>query len=230
VLSFCSSMAMESHLVKRRKVWRRILSGSLCIVLVVAIPGVIWLCTFGESFFSLTQRVPAEVLVVEGWIGPEGLRAAAAEFKAGGYRNIVATGGQMAEGQDRSTYAEMAGQELLRLGIPRDKIIAAPIGQIERERTYKSAVAAWQALQEKGIHPEALNVFTLGPHARRSRLVYAKIYRPGTQVGVIAFVPASYEVEPWWRSGARTKCMLKEVVGYPFEILLNSGRGAGSPG
>jgi DUF218 domain len=191
---------------------------------VLLVTGATWLCIFGESFFSLTHRVPAEVLIVEGWIGNDGVRAAAAEFKSGGYQNIVATGGRLEEGQDRSSYAELAAQELIRSGVPNDKIIVAPTGETEHERSFKAAAATWRALQQRNIHPAAINVLTLGPHARRSRLVYEKVYEPVTQVGAIAWSPASYQVEPWWRSAGRTRCFLKEIVGYPFEVLLNSGR------
>jgi hypothetical protein len=188
------------------------------------------LCIFGESFFSFTRRLPAEVLVVEGWIGNEGARAAAAEFGSGGYQYIVAIGGQPKDGPDRSSYAELAAQELIRSGVPDDKIIIAPTGETEHERSFKSAAATWRALQQRGIHPAAINVLTLGPHARRSRLVYAKVYAPATQVGAIAWAPAYYRVEPWWRSGGRARCFFKEIIGYPFEVLLNSGRLSNSPG
>jgi hypothetical protein len=214
--------------VQRAAKWSPALLGAFAMVVVLAF-SMIWLCIYGESFFSLTRRLPAEVLVVEGWIGDEGVRAAAAEFERGGYRYIVATGAQVPERRDPANYAEIAEQELIRLGIPQDKIIIAPIREVEHRRTFKFAVAAWLALQKRGIHPEAINVLTLGPHARRSRLVYAKVWAPDAQVGVIAWEPPYYQTEPWWRSIGRTKCFLKEIVGYPFEVLLNSGRGSSSP-
>jgi uncharacterized SAM-binding protein YcdF (DUF218 family) len=219
------SRSRNSLLVNLRTIRWRILAGLFCILL-SAVPGVIWLWRSGESYFSLTRRLPGEVLVVEGWIGNEGIRAAAREFEEGVYKYIVVTGGliEVGHGRESPNYAEIAEQELLRAGVPEDRILVAPTGKIERQRTYESALAAWQALRNKDLHPKILNVFTLGPHARRSRLVYAKVYQPETRVGIIAFVPPSYTSEPWWRSRARTKCFLKEIVGYPFEVLLNSGR------
>jgi DUF218 domain len=205
----------------------RILAYSLSIAVLL---GAGWLCIYGESFFSLTRRVQPEVLVVEGWIGDEGLLAAAEEFMRSDYKYVVVTGGQRDGRQSSSNYAETAARELTRSGIPEDKIVIAKTEEIERERTFKSAAAAWRALQNKGIHPEKINVLTLGPHARRSGLVYAKVFAPTTQVGVIAWVPAEYGSTPWWRSTSRTKCLLKEIVGYPFELLLNSGRISDSPG
>jgi hypothetical protein len=50
-------------LLKRRTVWCPTFLGSFCTVAVQAIP-ISWWCRFGESFFSATERLPAEVLVV----------------------------------------------------------------------------------------------------------------------------------------------------------------------
>ena len=45
----------------------------------------------------------------------------------------------------------------------------------------------------KGASPKTIDVLTLGPHARRTRLVYAKVLAPTAQVGVVAWVPSDYE-------------------------------------
>jgi hypothetical protein len=224
----CHQRPMKRSGVQCPANWFPTLLGAFPIIVLLVFPG-IWLCIYGESFFSLTHRLPAEVLVVEGWIANDGLRNAAVEFERGAYQYIVTTGGQTEDRRSPSNFADIAGQELIRLGVPKDRIIIAPTGEAEYERTFKSAVAAWRALQLKGIHPKALNVFTLSVHARRSRFVYAKVYAPATQVGVIAWTPSDYEAAPWWRSSRRTKCFFKEIVKYPFEFLLNSGRTSNSP-
>jgi hypothetical protein len=210
--------------------WRVLVRLSLVCIIPAAL-GMIWLYSWAETFFSLTRRVSADVLIVEGWIGDDGIQAAADEFKQGAYKYVVATGGLTtdATAHEGLTYAEMARRELVRSGIPESQIIVAATRQIERARTFNSAAAAWRALQSRGVHPAAINVLTLGPHARRTCLVYEKVYAPGIMIGIIAFVPSWYHSEPWWRSGTRTKCLLKETVGYPFELLLNSGRFSNSP-
>lgn len=224
-------MVMSSRWNTRGGVAWRVLAGLFLVFITLAIPAVIWLCSWGESFFSLTRRVSADVLVVEGWIGSDGIRAAAEEFKTGAYKYVVATGGLSIDAMagEGLTYAEMARRELIRSGVPENQILVTAPAEIERERTFNSAVAAWRALQSRGIYPTAINVLTLGPHARRTRLVYEKVYAPAVAVGVIAFVPSWYHSEPWWLSNTRTKCLLKETVGYPFELLLNSGRLSNSP-
>ncbi len=203
--------------------------GSFCLVGFLAMP-VVWWWSCAESFLSLTSRLPAEVLVVEGWIGYAGIRAAAAEFEERGYQYVVVTGGLPEEGwvERRLSYAEMAERELIRSGVAQEKIIAAPVEDIQRQRTYQSAVAVWKALQARNAQPKALNVFTLGPHARRSFAVFTKVFWPTTNVGVVSWVPSGYWAAPWWRSSARAKELLTETPAYLYEELLNSGRGSNS--
>jgi uncharacterized SAM-binding protein YcdF (DUF218 family) len=164
--------------------------------------------------------LPAKVLVVEGWIDRDGIRAARTEFDQYGYQYIVTTG--------LSNHAEMAAGELIRLGVPTEKIVVACATETEINRTYESAVAAWRVLEAKGIHSKALNVFTWGPHARRSRLVFAKV--TGMAVGVVSWTPSGGEAVPWWRSSDRAKELLTETAGYVYEVLLNSGRRFNSRG
>jgi uncharacterized SAM-binding protein YcdF (DUF218 family) len=122
------------------------------------------------------------------------------------------------------SFAEGAEHELIRDGIARDRIIVATAKGLGRQRTYESAVAVRRVLQERGIEPKAINVFTMGSHAKRSRLVFAKVFGPKTQVGVISWTPARYVTIPWWRSSERARQMIIETVGYLYEVILDSGR------
>ena len=217
------------RLFERRTLWCPTRLGALCIVLFFGVPAGWWFM-YGESFLSLTERLPAEVLVVEGWIGTEGTRAAAAEFRSGGYRYVVATGSQPNDtrGWQESgwSYAQGAENELARSGIPTEEIILAPARNTERERTYESAIAVERKLQSLSIKSKCINVFTWGPHARRSRMVFAKVEGPGKEVGVISWTPSGYQALPWWSSSDRAKDLLTETAGFIFEALLNSGRGS----
>jgi uncharacterized SAM-binding protein YcdF (DUF218 family) len=216
------------RLVQRRTVWCPTMLGSFCILLLLAVP-VVWWCIRGESFLSSTRRLPAEVLVVEGWIGSDGVQAAATEFGHRGYQYVVATGGVAeAKGWEQAgwSYAEGADHELIRSGVSEERIIVAPSRSTERQRTFESALAVFRALEVRGVHPKALNVFTLGPHVKRSCLVFAKVLGPGTKVGGVGWIPSDYQTLPWWRSSDRAKDLLTETAGYLYEVLLNSGRGS----
>jgi len=220
----------QLRLVRRCTIWIPTCLGSSLIASLL-LSSVTWWFVCGESFLSLTQRLPAHVLIVEGWIGRPGIRAAVAEFGQLGYQYIVATGG-LTSGRwedEPASYAEMAAGEMIRSGVPKERIIVATAEYTESCRTFESAVAVWRALKDAGIHPKTVNVFTLGPHARRSRLVFAKVHGPGIDVGVIGWIPPGYVVVPWWRSSERARDLLEETAGYLYEALLNSGRGSNSP-
>jgi hypothetical protein len=112
----------------------------------------------------------------------------------------------------------------MRSGVPESRIIVATARNVERERTFESAIAVSRALRSEHLHPSAINVFTCGPHASRSRLVFTKVFQPETNVGVISWAPATYRREPWWRSSDRAKDFLTETAGYFYETFFNSGR------
>jgi hypothetical protein len=206
-------------------------AGSCCIVFVLFLFIAAWI-TCGESYLAETHRSEADILVVEGWIGQKGISAAVQEFKRGGYRYIVASGG-LTSGfwgeNEPESYAQMAAREMIRLGFPQEEIVVATSGNTEKHRTFASAVAVWRTLRDAGIKPKALNVFTFGAHARRSALVFAKVNADAAKIGVVAWVPPEYQHERWWHSSERAKQLLEETIGYIYEVLFNSGRPSNSP-
>jgi DUF218 domain len=217
-------------LFRRRTIWWPTWLGFLLVIstTVIALAG--WFA-YGESFLALSRPLRADVLVVEGWIGREGIRAAVAEYEHGSYRYIVATGG-LTSGRwedEPTSYAAMAARELLRLGVPQESVIVATAQETENHRTFESAVAVSRALHEAGIEPTALNVFTFGSHARRSAMVFAKVNSAGPRVGVIGWVPPVYAREPWWKSSERSRELLEETAGYIYEAFFNSGRHSNAP-
>ncbi|MFZ0505004.1 MAG: hypothetical protein WAM44_14895 [Chthoniobacterales bacterium] len=217
------------RLFERRTIWWPTWAGFCCFVAGFFLVGWTWVI-YGESFLAQTVRAPADTLVVEGWIGRAGLRAAVDEFERGGYRYLVACGGLTSgrwEDQPES-YAEMAGREMLRLGVSKERLLVATSENTEKYRTFESAVAVWRTLRDASIKPKGINVFTLGPHARRSELVFAKV-NSGVEIGAIGWMPPGFQSEPWWHSSDRSRELLEETAGYVYEFLLNSGRPSNSP-
>lgn len=195
--------------------------------LVIAIAASIF-CTWwfaAEKFFAVTDRRDADVLVVESWIGIEGMAAAKSEFEHGSYAYIVTSGGPDHDPWERevATYGEKGADELIRLGVPRDKIVLPHPRDTAGLRTYTAAAAVKARLAELGIHPRAINLFTLGVHARRSRLIFSRVLDP-VNVGVISWLPQSLIGGPWWHYSERAEELIKETVGWPYELILHSGR------
>jgi len=186
----------------------------------------------GEGFLATTRREAAEILVVEGWIAGAGVAAAASEFRGGNYDYVVATGGMTSSswGQRRWQYAQAAEHTLLKSGLTQDRILLAPAREVETQRTFESALAVSRTLSTMGLKPRAVNVFTLGPHARRTALVYRKVLGPTIKVGVIAWQRPELQSGPWWQSTERAENLITQTAGYLFELILNSGRRGGDEG
>ena len=182
---------------------------------------------FAHTFLSVNHPVAANVLVVEGWLPDYALEEAVQEFKEKGYEHLVSAGGPMPQGHLISgydTYARIAGATLLKLQIPKEKLIEAPAAKTYRNRTFESAKAVRAKLRELGISVQGLNVVSEGPHARRTRLVYRKVFGRETIVGVIAIRSMDYEAERWWRSSEGMITTMSEGIGWLFESLFSSGR------
>jgi DUF218 domain len=222
--------SLQLRLFRRFTTWCLTWAGlSFALLIFVALVAA-WF-NYGESYLASTQRSPADTLVVEGWIGRKGVDAAVDESKRGGYRYIVCTGGFTSDQwEDQPTsFAEMAAAEMIRLGVPKSNILVATAKITDSHRTFESAVAVWRALRNAGIKPEGINVFTFGPHARRSALVFTKVNWPVSKIGVIGWLPPGFWREAWWQSSDRSRELLEETAGYWYEALLNSGRHSNSP-
>jgi len=152
--------------------------------------------------------------------------AAAKEFLNGDYRWVIGTGLYSSEigNEPRWSYAEVAVDNLLYSGVPKEKIIAAPAADVEEHRTYESALAVSKVLKALDPKPRSVTVFTRGAHARRSRLVYAKVLGADFNVGVVAWFPPGTESTCWWHSSGRAREFIVETVAWAYELLLNSGR------
>lgn len=219
---------MKLGLLKKREMWWPTWKGwLLLLVLGLVVPG--WWWFRGEAFLSVTRKVEADVLVVEGWIDKEGIRTAAAEFKKGGYEWVVAAGGltEHSWSPQRWSYAEVGAEELQRAGIDPARILQARARESDSDRTYETAVAVRRILEEHGIEPSGINVVTTGAHARRSGLVFAKVFESKDLVGVIAWLPPGFETGNWRDSSERAKEFVMESVGYAYEWVFSSGRESG---
>jgi hypothetical protein len=171
-------------------------------------------------FLATEQPEGRGILVVEGWLPRDALRLAAATYLRGGYDAMVVSGGPIPEphwGGGFETFAERAAAEMRSMGITEPSLLVAPSCASAQDRTYRSAVSVREAIGESGLPVHTLDVFTLGPHARRSRLLYRKAFGAGVTVGVWS-VPADFDYDRWWRSSAGVKETIGEAIGYAWAL------------
>jgi len=205
-------------LLSRRERWGLSPRGWLAV-------GVVWLLSVyllvveAHPFLAVTEKVKGEYLVVEGWIPPETLKYAVAEYKAGGYKKILTSGGIVHDRFNfgaRVTYADWAASDLAKLGVPGNMVQAVPCWVTRRDRTYSSALAVKAWLAEHHLPLAALNLMTLGPHARRSRLLYEEAFGGKVNIGVMAIPSPDYEAKRWWRYSEGVREVIGEEIAYVY--------------
>lgn len=209
-------------LIRKRMMWLPTWRG-WCLLVLLAACLCAWTARNIHSFLSVTRRVPADVLVIEGWVPDLVLKAAIQEFQQGQYQFIVTSGGPRPRGHltsDYPTYAAEAAAALRKLGFPQDKIIEAPGEPTLRDRTFHSAQAVKNKLAELNIKQVGLNIVTEGNHARRTWTVFRRVFPEPNRVGVIACPPVEYDPTRWWASSEGAKGTLIEAFGWLHDAIF----------
>jgi hypothetical protein len=154
---------------------------------------------------------PAALLVVEGWLGDRELDDAAAYARQHSYRRVVTSGGPMQPFNSLPSFAERAALRLSER-LPSVPVEAVPTPHTEQGRTYASAVWVRDWAQQRAVPVETIDVYSLGPHARRTRILYRLAFGEATQVGIIAGLPHDSDILHWWTTSEAAQDVLIEVV------------------
>ena len=161
------------------------------------------------------------LLVVEGWAGASAFDDAAARFRRGGYSQIVTTGGPIEPDEpfaSHGTWAEHAAIELRERGIPDAsmQIVSAPASA--RDRTFLSAVMVRDWIAARGESVASLDVISLGPHGRRSRVLYRSAFGDDVAIGIVSAPSSEYDPPHWWRTSEGTKSVITEATGLAWTL------------
>jgi len=171
-------------------------------------------------FLAITQRVNADVLVVEGWVHPYTSRASVEEFKSRSYQRAFTTGGPVAgKGgyiNDFQTSASVGADLLKEAGLAAELVQMVPSHVIGRDRTYSSAMALRDWFREHDLKVRSLNIVTEGAHARRTRLLFEKALGPDVRIGVIAIPSPDYDAKHWWYYSEGVEEVVQEGIGYIY--------------
>ncbi len=214
----------------RKNCWTLSLTGRL--ILLVMIIGVVWGgIRFAYPFLAVTQQTSGEYLVVEAWIPRYGLQDAVTLYQKGSYQKMITSGcarinDQAGEVALNPAYA--AAIQVQRYGMNSNAVVAVPCPVEQRDRTYNTAMAVKAWLEQNGITAKAIDVVTVGPHARRSRLLFQKAFGNGTQIGVIAVADRSYDTAHWWRSSEGVRDVIGEGIAYTYARIFFHPGGAES--
>jgi hypothetical protein len=175
------------------------------------------------SFLAPTERIPAHLLVVEGWSPPSTMKLVAEEFHSGQYDQVILVRPlykAMDDYESGLSYGQWLVQLLITNGIPQAKLAALYPNIADKDRTYHAALAVKEWISIHKLSVDALNLATTGPHARRSRLLYQKAFSPGVKVGVIAMQSLTYNPRRWWRTSQGVREVIDETIAYLYARIF----------
>jgi hypothetical protein len=85
-----------------------------------------------------------------------------------------------------TSYAELAKDRLLSMGIASSRIISIPCNKVKINRTLTSALAFRDWLKTANIDVKGINIMSMGTHARRTWMTYNKILEEKYNIGIIS--------------------------------------------
>lgn len=204
---------------KLKERWSLSLRGwSLVAGIVILVPFVfVWQA---YPFLAVTHRVSADVLVVEGWVNEHAIGVALREFQSHHYQRVFTTGGPVpGRGRylnDFYTSASVGADLLKRAGVPDESLQMVPSRTVARERTYSSAVALRDWFRDHNLLIRSFNVLTEDCHARRTQLLYQKVFGKNVSVGIIAVSNPDYNAKNWWRYSDGVREVIGESIAYVY--------------
>lgn len=191
----------------------------LMILMLIAL-AILGLAIFNlHGFLAKNAPVKTDVLVVEGWIPDYAIAAAMKEFQSGEYKTLIAIGAPMPRGAYLSSYknfAELAAATLIALGFDRQKLQVVSTDFTPECRTQNAAIALKKHLETSNPPILSMNIFTFGPHSRRTWLLFRRVFPAPMEVGIVASQPLLYDAKSWWNSSEGVRTVVGELIAYLY--------------
>ena len=176
-----------------------------------------------NAFLSKNTPLQAKILIIEGWLPDYALKEGMLKFKEGGYEQVFTTGGPLGTGsylKEYRDYAHLAKATLLAMGMDEQEVIAVAAADVKRDRTYHSALALKKWMEENRVEKKNLDLASLGPHSRRSSILFQKAFGKEYEIGSIALMPEDYDPEKWYSSSEGVRTTIGELIAYVYVVLL----------
>ncbi|MEG4517039.1 MULTISPECIES: YdcF family protein [unclassified Microcoleus] len=214
---------MRIRLIRRRELWAItregwvIASAGLIVLMLLIITNI-------HPFLAVNAPIKADILVVEGWLPDYAIESAIAEFKKGKYSQLITTGLPLSKGYylaEYKNYAALTAATFIALGFDKNQVIAVPAASVVKHRTAASAIALRDWFSTSDLKVNSINLYSFGPHARRSWIVFKEVLNPEIQVGIIAAEPQDYNSQEWWKSSEGFRTVIGEIIAYIYARFVD---------
>ena len=194
------------------------------LIISVSILAIYWITKNLHEFLAENRPIQGEVLVVEGWIPDFAINPLIEYFYANDYKYLITVGSPIYKGSYLTNYktsSERLASGLVAMGIKSSKIKVINTHAVKKDRTYASAKAfsAWCLNSDSVV--QSVDIYTLGAHARRSRLLYDQALKNQVLVGVVSANDINYNPEKWWQTSLGFRTVINEAIAYLYLGIVN---------
>jgi len=210
-------------LIERKECWRVTWVGWIGVLAFWGLVLLLFLFTI-HPFLAPTKPVDADILIVDNFFLDYGLKELSDEFRSKNYSLILSAGVRLPKGDplaaEYKTSGELSAAILKKLGIGERAIVPIIPKPVERDRTFASALAVKNWLVQNNIQPKGINLFSIGPHSRRSWMLYKEAIGEEIPVGIIACENREYDPKRWWKTSSGVRTVLDETIAYIYAKLI----------
>ncbi len=171
------------------------------------------------AYLSVNDPIAAKTLVVEGWVDDHALKDAVDFYQKNNYRHLIITGIPITQRKDFVKFkntAEAASAMIKSFGFT-DSIYKAVIPTtIFIDRTYNTAVSTRILFEQHPHWLHSFNIFSVGVHARRTRLMFDRAFGKKYRIGIISDVDHTFDPDHWWRSSKGFRNVSNEFVAFSY--------------
>ena len=197
------------RLVKRKELWVPTLWGWMLLLLAMTLTITFYVRNIRPVLsVSPNRSVPRFLPWKNGYLFT--CSGAASEFKDHDYIILVVLG------DGRRWVVSI----LRKAGVDESQIVKIPVEPVRKDRTFATAVALRNWLLSSGMSGKVVNVYTVGAHARRSRLLFREALAPDFMIGVISCEDRDYDPDRWWESSEGFKTVIDETLAYVYTRLF----------
>lgn len=213
---------MRVSLLKKHTGWTTTWLGKLLALLILFFATIASILNI-HPFLAANSPPKNGLLVIEGWLPDYAINQALEIYRTGNYETIVTTGVQIETGSfliKWKSYSEMTTERLIGMKVAPSDIITVVGYELQRDRTYASAMAMKEQLIADGISQTNIHVVSLGPHGRRSQLLFRKALGRNYSVGITSLEDQSYEAKRWWTSSNGFRTVVSELIAYLYAKIF----------
>ncbi len=214
-------MKIIFSLVTKKEIWVPNRLGWLIIIVGFSI-GFILTAIAINPFLSVNAPLKKGFLVIDGSLADQAISQAITFFEQSTYEKMLVTGGPVPVGSYHSkfqNYAEVGKAKLQRMGFTDSLIQQIPVAYALKDRTFHNALTVKNWLKQHDFDQKNITVFEVGPHARRSRLLY-ELALHHDQIGIVAIEDINYNNQRWWKSSIGFRTVIGESIAYLYVKLF----------